>query len=112
MIEHDPSLDPDLAIFLGLPIWKTSVDKEVAERFKIIQESLSKKDGEFLYGDNRTKPEHLGWRFVQIVRLYKTDPEILKVQIQTGVWDEHIEEAWHTAAAVEWYYAQRSYNAL
>lgn len=77
-----------------------------------IRPRLKQRDGEYLYGGCRARPEELGWRFRQNLSLYLKQPgglcwepptEVVG-QVEAGEHDALIEATWHDAASAEWYY--------
>lgn len=110
-----------LSIQYGLPPWRTNVDHAVTNRFNRIKSQLRQKDGEVLYGLNRTNPESLAWRMLQnnnflFVRkffqvkwylrpLYWISETTMPIRVWLGMYDTEIELAWHDGARAEYWYS-------
>jgi hypothetical protein len=90
-----------------------SIVEAIAQRFREIEVTIERRAGEYIYSGYRCKPDRLGWRAQQHVRLKMKGagkaesgelsedqiPEILN-----GDWDEVIEHAFHFAASSEYWY--------
>ena len=96
---------------------RTAVDWAIANRFTEIRghEAFAPRDANdprsrgfgFCYDGNRTQPENLGWRFVQMHG--KVNPAAIEV----GAFDTEIAETYHEAASSEhWYRYEKDYGSF
>ena len=89
-----------IAILCGTPhdFSAPEFDAAVAERFSAIRDSLTQRTGNLCYDGNRTKPTSLGWRLRQHFGISPVE------DVLAGKIDSQIEEMWHYAADVEYWY--------
>lgn len=92
------------------------LNKMVAKRFSQLQPYLRKKNGDYIYGRYRTKPENLGWRFRQTYYFrnggLQHKPSLwLCLKVWLGFEDDLLEKVWHDAASAEhWYRYEKQWD--
>lgn len=91
------------------------VDYAVASRFLTLCRcnAFERRDGEYIYGTDRTSPMKLGPRFRQrVLCSLQAAPQLgMANAVTRGDFDFEIETTWHDAAAAEWWYRQEELYA-